>query len=300
MRLLYVEDNPLDADLLRRALAGEPHWAGIEVDIAVTLGQARARLDTGTPCDAVLVDLNLPDGHGVDLIREIRDRRLDMAVVALTSQGDEAVVLSVLKAGADDYLPKTSELMQRLPNTLRAALQRFRADAARHARTLRVLYAEHDAVDQDLTRRHFERHAVNLQLHCVRDATQALACLTGPADGTGDAGAVDVLLLDYRLAGDNGLELLKTLRVDRGLDLPVVMVTGQGSEDIVAQAMRLGATEYVVKRDNYLVGLPAVVESAFNRVRAAREHAALRRSEERLAIGLTRLLRRVERKRGDF
>jgi PAS domain S-box-containing protein len=251
--------------------------------VAPTLAHARQRLDAGTAYDAVLADLHLPDGHGLDLILEIRERRLPLAVVALTSQGDENVVLTVLKAGADDYLAKNDELAQRLPSTLRAALRRFRDDAARHARVLRVLYAEHDPLDLDLTRRHFERHAANLHLHNVADAAAVLAALPCEAQ---EATRIDVLLLDYRLTGENGLEVLKVIREDRELDLPVVMVTGQGNEDVAAQAMRLGATDYVVKRDSYLVALPLAIENAFHRVNAAREQAALRRSEERLALVL--------------
>lgn len=281
MRLLHVEDNPLDADLARRALTGE--GALCHIDLAPTLAEARARLDSGTAYDAVLTDLHLPDGHGLDLILEIRARDLATAVVALTSQGDENVVLAALKAGADDYLAKNEELPQRLPNTLRAAMRRFNEDAARHARVLNVLYAEHDAVDLDLTRRHFDRCASNLRLCAVADAASALSAL---AAGTPDGAAFDVLLLDYRLPAENGLEVLKVVREDRELDVPVVVVTGQGSEDVAAQAMRLGATDYVVKREGYLDALPIVIENAFHRVNAVREHAALRRSEERLALVL--------------
>lgn len=281
MRLLHVEDNPLDADLARRALTGDA--ALCHIDLVPTLAEARARLDSGTVYDAVLTDLNLPDGHGLDLILEIRARGLATAVVALTSLGDEDMVLSALKAGADDYLAKNEDLPQRLPNTLRAALRRFSEDAARHARVLNVLYAEHVALDLDLTRRHFERCASNLRLHAVADAASALAAV---AAGTPTGAAFDVLLLDYRMPGENGLEVLKVVREDRELDLPVVIVTGQGGEDIAAQAMHLGATDYVVKRDNYLMALPAVIENAFHRVNAAREHAALCRSQERLALVL--------------
>jgi signal transduction histidine kinase len=85
-----------------------------------------------------------------------------------------------------------------------------------------------------------------------------------------------VLLIDFRLAGDSGLDLLKTVRQERGLDLPVVLVTGQGNEDVAALAMRLGATDYVVKREGYLLALPAVVENAYHRVQAQREQSALR------------------------
>ena len=71
----------------------------LQQDVAPTLAEARARLDSGTAYDAVLTDLHLPDGHGLDLILEIRARDLATAVVALTSQGDESVVLAALKAG---------------------------------------------------------------------------------------------------------------------------------------------------------------------------------------------------------
>ena len=281
MRLLYVEDNPSDADLVRRALADDGWDCPLEV--AETLAQARACLSGTTPYDLVLTDLNLGDGQGVELIREIRLQRLPVAIVALTGQGDEGLVLSVLKAGADDYLAKSDDMAQRLPRTLRAALARFQDGRARSGRPLRVLYAEHDAVDIDLTARHFERVAPHLQLSSVHDATAALARLPRNAKETAD---FDILLLDYRLTGDNGLEVLKLVREDRGLDMPVVMVTGQGSEDVAAQAMRLGATDYVVKRDNYLDALPIVLENAHYRVMASREQAALRRSEERLALVL--------------
>ena len=283
MRLLYVEDNPNDVDLVRRALSASAQGADIQIEVAATLELARQRLRTRPDFDVVLTDLNLPDGQGIELIREIRAQALPLAVVALTGQGDESLVLSVLKAGADDYLPKTDDMPQRLLRTLQAALARFQDHRARGARPLRVLYVEHDAVDVDLSRRHFEQHAPHLQLTGVADVPAALRCL--PLDALQDS-PFDVVLLDYRLTGDNGLELLKVLREDRGLDLPLVMITGQGSEDVAAQAMRLGANDYVVKRDNYLEALPVLLENAFYRVQAAREQAALRRSEERLALVL--------------
>jgi len=193
--------------------------------------------------------------------------------VALTSQGDEGLVLAALKAGANDYLAKSDDIGQRVAVTARAALAAFRDDSARQAQALRVLYVEHSALDVDLTRRHFDAHAAHIQLEWVADAAAALEQLPTSPD---EAKRFDVILLDFRLTGDSGLDLLKMVRQGRGLDVPVVMVTGQGSEEVAALAMRLGATDYVVKRDNYLVALPAVIENAFHRVQTAREQAALR------------------------
>lgn len=272
MRILYVEDNPRDADLVKRSLLGgsEPVQ---QVDVVSTLAAARAALVTPLRFDLVLTDLNLPDGNGLELVAEIRQRSLPLAVVALTGQGDEALVLAALRAGANDYLAKSDDIGQRVGVTARAALVAFLDDSARHAKALRVLYVEHSALDVDLTRRHFDAHAAHIQLECVSNAVAALEQLPAAPE---EAKRFDVLLLDFRLAGDSGLDLLKMVRQDRGLDLPVVLVTGQGSEEVAALAMRLGATDYVVKRSNYLMALPAVIENAFHRVQTVREQTALR------------------------
>jgi PAS domain S-box-containing protein len=283
LRVLYVEDNAFDADLARRALRADPRTAAAELDIASTCGEAQARLASGRHYDIALVDLNLPDGSGMDLIPLLRARQDPPAVVALTGCGDEKVALAVLKAGADDYLPKTLELPQRLAPTLLAALERFRADTLRHALKLQVLYVEHDAADIEPARRHFERHAPHLQLTAVPDAAAVWARLPASSDAPG---AFDILLLDYQPDGDTGLDVLKALRVDRGLDLPVVLITRQGSDDVAAQAMRLGANGYVVKRHGYLAELPWVLENAYHRVSMVREQNALRRSEQRLNLML--------------
>jgi PAS domain S-box-containing protein len=281
MRILYVEDNPQDADLVCRALAAAMPDARVEV--APTQAVALRRLADAAAFEVLLTDLNLPDGNGLDLIVEARARRLPLAVVALTGLGDEAVVMAALKAGADDYLPKSADMARRLPATLRTARARFSTMVARPARALRVLYAEHNAHDLDLTRRYFAAYAAHIQVQHAGDAAAVLACLP---HRDGEPAPVDVLLVDHRLPGESGLEVLKLVREELGLDLPVVIVTGQGSEEVAAMAMRLGATDYVVKHQNYLVALPAVLENAFHRVQAERERDALARSEQRLALVL--------------
>jgi signal transduction histidine kinase len=272
MQILYVEDNPQDVDLVRHALRrDEPQ---VQLQVVTTLAAARSALALPPHPDLALLDLNLPDGHGLDLLAEIRARELPMAVVTLTGQGDETLVMAALRGGADDYLAKSEHFADRVASTLRSAMASRRDDLARQARNLDVLYVEHNALDIDLTLRHFMAQAPHLKLSCVGSVAVALEKL--PPQGQPGADAVDVLLIDFRLAGDSGLDLLKTVRQERGLDLPVVLVTGQGNEDVAALAMRLGATDYVVKREGYLLALPAVVENAYHRVQAQREQSALR------------------------
>src|SRR3990167_2637721 len=81
-------------------------------------------------------------------------------------------------------------------------IRRSKATTMSAEDTVAVLYAEHNPLDIDLTRRHFERHAANIQLDGVHDAAAVMARLQQPA---GEDGPCDVLLLDYRLAGDTRL-----------------------------------------------------------------------------------------------
>jgi signal transduction histidine kinase len=272
MRMLFIEDNAGDADLVCRALM-RSDTPPTQLELATTLAAARAALTDPLRFDLVLTDLHLPDGHGLELLAEIRGRGLPLAVVVLTGQGDEELVMRALRAGADDYLPKSGTFAERVPATVRAAQAAHRHHSARHALPLRVLYGEHSAQDIDLTRRHLEAHAPHIRIDWAPDAAAVLRQLPRSRS---EPSNFDLLLIDFRLAGDTGLDVLRATRQERELDLPVVLITGQGSEDVAALAMRLGATDYIVKRPHYLLALPAVLESAFHRVQAAREQAALR------------------------
>lgn len=276
MKVLYVEDETNDADLVKRELAKKAPY--IDIKIVESLSEARRHLLENEHYDLVLADLHLPDGTGLDLLREIRTREIPVAVVILTGHGDEETVVSVIKAGADDYLPKRLGFTEFLPQTLEDAFKRFDIDRALRARPLRVLYAEHDTTDIDLTRRHIKSSARHIELDIATSGKEALQKLPNSPEAPCPW---DVVLLDYRLPGENAFDVLKTIRLERKLDLPVVLVTGQGDEEIAAQALRLGAADYIVKNSNYLHRLPALVESAYNSARAEREKVALQQSEKR-------------------
>jgi two-component system cell cycle sensor histidine kinase/response regulator CckA len=278
MHILYVEDDPHDADLTRRALAkSAPDW---QLEVVTTQRQALARLAGEPDYDLVLTDLRLPDGDGLTVLAHVRERDLPVAVVIVTGGGDEKTVVAALRAGADDYVVKQDSYLDHLSKVLEDALDRYLAHADRRARPLRVLYAEPSATDVDLTRRHMALHAPHIVLDAVSTGRQALQRLPDSSRPS-EAPSYDVLLLDYRLPGADALEILKEVRQLRGLDIPVVIVSGRGDEEIALQALRLGAADYLTKSPGYLYRLQAVLENAFYRAELAREQAALRRSEVR-------------------
>jgi len=102
VRLFIVEDHPIYREGLLATLNRSP---GIEVVAAVgTVAEARAALTT--PIDVALVDLGLPDGSGLDVVRLFRD--VGVHVLVLTMSHDPAHVIEAVRAGAHGYVVKGS------------------------------------------------------------------------------------------------------------------------------------------------------------------------------------------------
>jgi two-component system KDP operon response regulator KdpE len=116
--VLVVDDDPHVRRFLRAALSGHGH-AVIE---ATTVAEALAELALQTPA-VVLLDLGLPDGDGLSVLRAIRPNSR-VPVIVLSARGQEGDKIAALDAGADDYLTKpfgAGELMARIRVALRHA-----------------------------------------------------------------------------------------------------------------------------------------------------------------------------------
>lgn len=117
MRLLIVEDNENLAGLLVKGLQS----AGYDCDRFGTAGEAQSALAT-TSYAAMILDLGLPDGDGLTVLRELRHRNDSTPVLLLTARGGIQDRVIGLRSGADDYLVKPfalEELVARLEAQLR-------------------------------------------------------------------------------------------------------------------------------------------------------------------------------------
>ena len=124
--------------------------------------------------------------------------------------------------------------------------------------TIRLLYAEDNPFDADLTLRHFEREAPELHLEAVSSGKECLERLGKQT--------FDLLLLDYHLGDTDGIALLTSLRA-AGNAVPVVMLTGAGDDSSIERALRAGADDYVVKSRIHLMSLPDRARSLIARLR---------------------------------
>src|SRR5689334_7011246 len=145
------------------------------------------------------------------------------------------------------------------------------------AERIRVLYAEDDALDVDLTTSLFALHACEFEFDVVETGKQCLARL--------DQLKYDLLLLDNHLPDIDGIDVLKEV-VNRQIPLPVVMVTAVGDEALVVQVLRLGAWDYVAKQGDYLARLPLVLTRVVSEFRRLEEQGQLPGRRQRRVLYL--------------
>jgi len=116
LRVLVVEDDREIRALMQSSLAVE----GFDVRTAASLSEAGALLRHDPP-DVIVLDLGLPDGDGVQLVREVR-RHKSVPIIVVSARHQEAQKIALLDAGADDYLTKpfsVGELLARIRVALR-------------------------------------------------------------------------------------------------------------------------------------------------------------------------------------
>ena len=152
LRVLVVEDDREIRSLLQSSLSVE----GFSVQTAVSLSEARALLQHSAP-DLLILDLGLPDGDGVDLVRELR-RQHAVPVIVVSARHQEAQKIELLDAGADDYLTKPFGIAELLAR-MRVAL-RHRGTSVAAAVTTHTL----DDLHVDLGTHRVEREGVALHL----------------------------------------------------------------------------------------------------------------------------------------
>ena len=112
-RVLVTDDQPNIGHLCQRVLASD-----FVVQIAYSCAQGQSLLH-GLHFDLVLLDLYLPDGQGLDVLRSIRETEQETPVIVVTGHGTMQVVIDALHSGAQGFLIKPFE-----PHDLRSAVER--------------------------------------------------------------------------------------------------------------------------------------------------------------------------------
>jgi len=141
--ILLVEDDDSHAELMKASF--EDAEEGYRLVVVDSLRDARSAIEKQTP-DLVLTDYRLPDGEGSELVATAKGI---CPVVLLTSHGNEQVAVDAMKAGALDYVVKTSEVFAGMSRIARRALRES------------ALIKEQKRVEEE--RQRLERHLLHIQ-----------------------------------------------------------------------------------------------------------------------------------------
>lgn len=127
-KILLIDDNPGDVRLIREYLQ-ERHAGPLQIHTADRLSAGLKIMAAVNP-DIVLLDLSLPDSHGLDTFLAFQQQAPNTPIVVFSGNENEDMALMAMQAGAEDYLPKQDVDSIVLLRTIRHALARRRAERA--------------------------------------------------------------------------------------------------------------------------------------------------------------------------
>ena len=267
--ILLVEDDPALAELVVIALQD------LEVDVlhASTGAAALSAIDASPRPRLVLLDLDLPDMRGHDVLERGRkgDHGCAIPVVVLSSSEREEDIARAATLGANSYVvkpPDFAAFRDTIRRTVEYWIELHRAPCIRGAAVsdapLNLLLLEDSPMDAELLAARLRGADVDATL--TRVATRE--AFTEALDGSWDA-----IIADFRLPGFDALEALD-LVTERGVDVPVIVVTGAVGEEVAVECMKRGAVDYLLK--DRLTRLPAALERAIEQGRLRRARRRLR------------------------
>jgi two-component sensor histidine kinase/CheY-like chemotaxis protein len=164
MKILVIEDNPADVEMIRELLEGHS-GAGFEVVNYERLGLAIEHLSHETP-DIILSDLGLPDSQGMETLRTLKGHASEVPIVVLTGTDDESVGIEALKNGAQEYLVKSHMTEYSLARSLRYAIER------------KIIETERRKMELQITRQLKEKEMLIKEIHHrVKNNLQIISAL---------------------------------------------------------------------------------------------------------------------------
>lgn len=240
--ILVVEDDRKVRSLIEIGLRDEQHLVYAADDGATAMDLVAKGTVAPT---LILADYNLPDGaNGIDVARRIRSI-LGRSIPTIILTGDiTAEALRILSSEDCLYMPKPvslGDLLKAIQLLLQASRIEHTAAPPPDIRapspdtpTIFVVEDNHDT--RESLQEFFEAEGHRVQT--FPNGETILATL--------DSAAMGCLVIDMRLPGMSGLDVLRTLR-GRGVKLPIVMITGAGDVATAVAAMKAGASDFIEK-----------------------------------------------------
>lgn len=229
-----------DSALARCKARGPLEEAGYDVEEAHDGRQALERLDEGG-LTCVLLDYEMPDVDGLEVLERMADAGHEVPVVVLTASDDAEVAQQFLQAGASDFLDKDTLMDLRVVNAVRRATVLARPDALAEVPAsdrARVLVVDDSHVVRTLVDRLLAEGPTPVELDEAGDVGTALSQIQDRD--------YDVLLVDHQLPDGEGPEILEAL-AEGCLQAKTMALTGNLDPDVARRFLHAGAYDVWTK-----------------------------------------------------
>jgi len=237
MKILIIEDSKMLNNFLYKELSS----SGYEVTQAFTLKESWEYLSENG-YDLIILDLHLPDGEGVELIEKLHNVS-DAKVVILSSLNDKCLREELFRYGILDYIIKNKNLkysLMELQKIIKFAAEKNKGD---------ILIIE-------------DSKFLNKQLKNIllpRNYNVSTAYTFKDGIGLLNKNSYDLVILDLNLPDGHGVDILEQVRENNNtIDLPVIVLSGEATPDLIREALKKGANDYLSK--------PFVIEELILRV----------------------------------
>ncbi len=254
-RILVVDDIPANVKLLEVRLLAE------YFEVLTASGGAEAiEICESSKVDVVLLDVMMPGMDGFEVCRRLKSdpATAHIPVVMITALDQSADRVRGLEAGADDFLTKPVndlQLMTRVKSLVRLKTLtdelRLRASTTRNIGLEELLGRRH-AVQQSIPKVLLvdERDASARDIETMLEGAARLDVVADPRDGSFQVaeGDYDCVMVSTAFADFDPLRLCSQLRnLDRARFMPIILIAGDGEEDLVIRGLDLGVNDYVVR-----------------------------------------------------
>jgi two-component system chemotaxis response regulator CheY len=233
MNILVVDDSPM----IHRMCQGTLVSAGLcETVLAKYDGAAGLAEICNNFFDLVILDWNMPEMDGIDVLLQMRNQKIPTPVIMCTSEGEREDIINAVTAGANDYLVKPFKPID-LEEKVRKVSNLYRAQKGR-AVTHRAMVVD----DSPVIRKNIKQILLNSgRFTVVLEAENGKEVLNKYRRGS-----VDIVFMDWEMPGINGVEAMKQIRqIDTST--PIIMVTSNSEIEHMVEAFDSGATNFIPK-----------------------------------------------------
>lgn len=254
-KILIIDGNSEDrahlTEVVRRA-------GGFSVD-AFSSGEEGVAHFKEHGADGILLDYRLDAEDCMEVLSRLRSHSLSVPIILTTQQDSNSSAAVMTKVDNASLLPKSDLTVEMVSKALTDAIRKgqgYRKNTGAGPSLRNVLLVEDNEDDREnikdmlLNTRH-----IGL-VGAVATGTEALAYF--------ENNKPDCVILDYRLETEDGLDILAQMKSQMPFT-PVIMLTGQGNEEIAAKSIKVGASDYLIKQRLNKLYLRAAIDNAISR-----------------------------------